>query len=233
MDGFEGRQHFVADTVPRVRDVVVGAVGHVGQTEVRAIRLDVLAAEVDQRPDDAAAHRRDAGQTGEAGAAREVEEDGLRVVRRRVGGGNAHPGQVRVLPEDPVGDLLEEAVAHLPAAGLEGLSAGRSQFRHIGVEGRERDAPFLTEGPAELLVPVGLRAADAVVDMTGVQRERRYIAHALREFVQNRKKRHRVGSPGKAHQDGGLRGKHLVTLQSKNNMGQKFAVLHDGFLLSH
>ena len=182
-DFFEGGQHFMADAVPRVGDVVVGAVDHVRKTAVFAVRLDVFALEFDERPDDAVAHGRDAGEPGKAGAAGEVKEDGLRVVRGRMGGGNAHAGQVRVLPQDAVGDLLEEPVAHLPAAGLEGLAALCRQFRHIGMESRERDAPFLTERPAELLVPVGFRAADAVVDMTGVQREGRYIAKAAGEFL--------------------------------------------------
>ena len=145
----------VPHTVAGVGVGRVRAVLHVRDGMRGQVRLRLRARRVQHRAQEVSAPRRDAGQAAQAAAAREVEQQRLGIVVRRV------------RRRDPVITVLVRAagqkrIAQLPRGGLGAHAAHRCNVTAPGVK---RHAQFLALRTHERLVAVALRAAQAVVEV--------------------------------------------------------------------
>ena len=80
VDALESREHVEPDAVSRSVRLRVRGVLHMGDAVRGEIFLNVAPRRLQKRADDAAAPRRDAGESAQSRAARHAEEDGLRIV---------------------------------------------------------------------------------------------------------------------------------------------------------
>ena len=117
--------------------------------------LIVQVHQAEQLTQELAALRRDAGQAAQAAAAREVEQQRLGVVVRRVRRGDPVVA-VRLRA------LRQERIAQLARGGL---GAHAAHGRNIAAPGIKRHAQFLALRAHERLVAVALRAAQPVVEV--------------------------------------------------------------------
>src|SRR6185503_3958007 len=113
-------QHDVADTVPRVLEVVVRFVVDPTFAAAGEVAAQVRARDVEQRANDAAAPRMNARKASEPGAANQLQEKRLRLIVLRVADRDAVGAQRvgRVLHKvvsDPAGRIFDRQV---PAAGV-------------------------------------------------------------------------------------------------------------------
>ena len=165
-------QHAVPQTVSRVIIAEIGAVRDVILPVFAQERLDLAPLCEQERPDDRAAYRRNAGNTLRAAAAHQMEQHGLQIVVRGVRGRDLIP----------LRRLLKQAVALAPCGLLDRLSL--REGGNVAAPDVQRHAALSAQRTAERLIPVGLRAAQAVVQMKR--------AHLVPEFLQYEQERHRV-----------------------------------------
>lgn len=125
--------------------------------------------------------RQDPAQTSRARAARQAQEDCLRLVVRRVGGEDE-----RGAP--PLRDAREKTVPDAPRRRLGRFPAPARRARDVGASHRERHAPAPGERPHEPRVGVGRRAAQPVVEV----RPRDAPAEPPRHAPAECRQRHRV-----------------------------------------
>ena len=149
------RHGMVPDAVAGIGIGRVRAVLHVRDGMGGQVGLRLRARRVQHRAQELAALRRDAGQAAQAAAAREVEQQRLGVVIRRVRRGDPVVA-VRLRA------LRQERIAQLARGGL---SAHAAHGRNIAAPGIKRHAQFLTLRAHERLVAVALRAAQPVVEV--------------------------------------------------------------------
>ncbi len=180
------RQEGVADPVPGQRAIRIGRVLNPAPA-VRVEPADQLdTAEIDERPDDRAATRRDAGKPFRAGASKHAHQHRLGLVVARVAGGDGVGRCTRA-------DALEEGVARLASRLLDRLPVLLRETGDVGGFHVERHAELGGEIPAERGVPGGLGAAKAVVEMRdGDEAERA----SFRQLAQDPRERDRIGPPG-------------------------------------
>ena len=158
-------------------------------------------------------HRADAGQPPQAAAPEQVEQDGLSIVIRGVGGGDQGSAQLcRGLPEEGVthlpGGLLQASSqlsglgSHVAPAHIEG-DTGQLMSVHLGGA-----APLGDEAADECFVPPGFLPPQLMVVVGGSQTE----PHPLPEQVQPVQEIHRVRPPGAGAQHRAPRRDHSVGL---------------------
>ena len=164
----------VPDAVAGVSVGRIRAVVHVRDAMCRQIRLRFRARGVQHRAQEPAALRRDAGQTAQTAAAREVEQQRLGVVVRRV------------RRCDPVVTVhiraaRQKCIAQLPRGALRTHAA---HGRNVAAAGVKRHAQMFTLRAHKRLVPVALRAAQGMVEVRAADREavlRRQLRHPVQE----------------------------------------------------
>ncbi len=164
----------VPDAVAGVSVRCVRAVVHVRNAVCRQIRLRFRARCVQHRAQQLAALRRDTGQAAQTAAAREVEQQRLGVVVRRV----RRCDPVIAVRSRAVG---QKRIAQLPRSALRAHSA---HGRNVTAPGVKRHVQPLTLRAHERLVPVALRTAQRVVEVRTAHREaalRRQLRHPVQE----------------------------------------------------
>ena len=120
------------------------------------IRLDLRPRADQHRPDEPSALRRDAGQPGKAGPAREVQEHGLEIVVLRVRRG------------DKAGERVKERVAELARSLFQRFMRLRRPRLHVAAARVQRHAERGAQLPDKGLVAVGFRAAQVMVEVRGL-----------------------------------------------------------------
>ena len=164
----------VPDAVAGVSVRCVRAVFHMRDAMRRQIRLRFRARRVQHRAQELAALRRDTGQAAQTAAAREVKQQRLGVVIRRV------------RRCDPVIAVCSRAVGQKRIAQLP-RSALRAHAAHgcnVAAPGIKRHIQPLTLRAHERLVAVALRAAQAMVEVRTADRKaalRRQLRHPVQE----------------------------------------------------
>ena len=196
------RQQLVADAVAGEGKVAVGGVFAPALTQRAEIGLDLSPRSGEQRAQDAALgkfdHRMNAAQALGPSPAQEFGQNCFRLVVAGMRGGHGlHLARSHELPEPAVTQaargLLDRLPYLLPYLAGFGVLFGRCP----GIDMR------LVEGQSKLgsqrsrkdQVAVGLLAAQAVVQMGGVQHQAQLSA----PLRQSAYKRHRVGAAGEAH----------------------------------
>ena len=160
----EHRQHPVAQQVPVPLLQSVGGILHMGQAVLRQIPQDLLPGNGEQRPDDPVPHRGNAAEPPQSRAPAQVQQKGLGVVLRLVGGGDAAAAQAS-------GGLPQERIAQLPGGFLQPHALCRGIGGNVSPALVQRDGEIPAEGGGEIPVPVRLRATDAVVIVGRLQAE--------------------------------------------------------------
>ena len=164
----------VPDTVAGVSVRCVRAVFHMRDAMRRQIRLRFRARRVQHRAQELAALRRDTSQAAQAAAAREVEQQRLGVVVRRV----RRCDPVIAVCSRAVG---QKRIAQLPRSALRAHAA---HGRNVAAPGVKRYAQMCTLRAHERLVAVALRAAQAMVEVRTADREAalcRQLRHPVQE----------------------------------------------------
>ena len=171
----ERRHGMVPDAVAGVGIGCVRAVLHVRDGMGGQVCLCLCACRVQHRAQVFAALRRDAGQTAQATAAREIEQQRLGVIVRRV------------RRRDPVVTVLrrtlgQKRITQFPRGGLGAHAAHGSDIAAAGIK---RYAQFFTLRAHECLVAVALRAAQTVVKVRAADDKaalRRQLRHPVQEI---------------------------------------------------
>ena len=184
--GLEDRQHTVANAVPRESRVLVGRVLAAGERPVREIPSDLVALGAEQWSHEAPGPGSDAAQPTKTGSPGDVHEDRLGLIAGRVAGRDQGAAQVRPC-------ALVELLAGVVAGGFDGTPAASGQGRDVRVTDAGGQAGALCFGPAERLVPVGLVAPEAMVQVRDPRHSRTKRRRALQEQV---KQRDGVGAAG-------------------------------------
>ncbi len=159
--GIDSPQHGHNLVTDQVAGVVVGQVAAVCNERLAQhpeVALNLGARARQQRAHDVPAHRRDAGQPFAAGAARQMEEHGFEVVIGGMGG-------CRETAAVFAGGLRKKPVTDLPCGLLNSQPGFRRVARHRNAAHCQRHAQPRAQRPHKRFVPVGLRAAQAVVQM--------------------------------------------------------------------
>ena len=150
------RDHALAQPVaPGVRQEI-GAVGHIRKSVLSKTRLDLRPRADQHRPDEPSALRRNAGQSGKAGPAREVQEHGLEIV------------VLRVCRGDKAGECVKERVAELARSLFQRFMRLRRPRLHVAAARVQRHAERGAQLPDKGLVAVGFRAAQVMVEVRGL-----------------------------------------------------------------
>ena len=160
VDPPQHRYNLVPDAVARVNLVRIGAVGHITLTKLRQIGFHLRALHTDQRADDISPHRRDACQPFGAGAPRQMKQHGFQIVVRSMRGRNLPALRRSGQP------LVSDTACH----GFHALARRLGLRADVDPLDGQRHMQFLTQRTAERLVPVGLRTAQAVVQMERMHR---------------------------------------------------------------
>ena len=189
----------VAEPVPGVGGVGVGAVLHVGEGMLPQVGQDLGPGGGEKGPDQLPPPGADTSEALEAAAPDEVEEHGLHVVVGVVGGGDEASPQLfrrlfqKVIAQGP-GGLLDTGPT---ALGLSGDISGAHHAGHLPL-------------PAQLFhkggVPVGLRPPETVIEMGGGEGKTLLRRLALEPVEEA----HRVGAAGDGTEDMVPRGEHGV-----------------------
>ena len=148
----------MADAVAGVKVLRVGFVLHIVLPKRRAVCLGLGARQAQAGAHIVPAPRRDAPQPVQAGAARHAEQHRLGLVGHRMRGGDQ-----RFLLG---GQVVKPAVAQPAGPFLAGLGRDRNAFAH-GVVHKQFHAVLAAEFFDEIRIRLGLRAADAMVDVGG------------------------------------------------------------------
>ena len=128
-----------------------------------AVGFNLRARAGKQRTDDIPALLHDRARAVERGTAAEVEEKRLDVIGRGM-----RQRDFRVVR---LCQLLKERVALLSAAQLLADTALPRKRGNVAVTAEKRNVIFLTENFTEILVPLRFVAADAVMEVGGVERQ--------------------------------------------------------------
>ena len=143
------------------------------------IGLDLLPGHVEEGSYDPPAHGRNPCQTARARAPDEVEQHGLQIIVRCVGGRDARSAH---LVRRPVKSGVAQA-ARRRLDALPRLAGSLSDVRPTDGQGKPQT---VAQRPHERLVPIGLRAAQTVIQMEGV--------HLVPERAQGAHERDRIGA---------------------------------------
>ena len=184
-------QKLVAETVAGVGGVAVGGVFAPGLTEAGEVRLDLGACRSEGGAENAAFgelnHRMDAGQAFGPRSAEEFAEDRFRLIVEGVGCGYCIELVCGQQPAKP-------GVAETAGGFLDGLMMLARFDICIDLMGVELDAQGLCEVSGESLVEIGFFAAQAVVEVGGVQ----YDAQFRGSRGEGAGERDGIGSAGEA-----------------------------------
>ena len=170
----ERRHHGVPDAVARVRVAAVAGILHVREAVPGEVVQDLRAADLQQRAHDDPPHGRDAAETAQAGAVHKAHENRLRVVVGVVRRRDAGAAPRRRGPR-------EEVIARAARRGLEPLAGARGERGDVGAPADAGDAERFAQLPDEALVPLGLLAAQAVVEVRAHDAELRHRAQQVEQ----------------------------------------------------
>ena len=151
-------QEVQAYLVARVFVLQVGAVGDVRLALAVEVVQEVIAREAEQGADDVAVAWADTSQAVDARAPHQVEEEGLHAVVGMVGHGYGVGAQLLT-------EGFEPLVAQLACGHFDGDVSVGGVLRGVEVDDMQGDVPFLAQVTDELLVAVGLLAAQVKVAM--------------------------------------------------------------------
>lgn len=151
VDGFEFREDASADPDASEVEVVVPGIVEDGEFVLLYVVEDLGSGEAEERSDNVLAAFGDSGESGHAGPAREVKEDGFDEVILGVGGGDQ--GAIGL-----VGGLVEKRVAGFSSGFFETDVEVLGQKGDIGRAGEEGCAEALGKGLAVLDVLSGFGA---------------------------------------------------------------------------
>ena len=175
----------MADAVSCIRIAIIAAVFDMRDMMLFEVFLDLFPRGLKQRADQAVSHRRDPRKSAGSGAAAEIHQHRLRIIIEVVRGSDP-------ITAEPVGRLLQEAIAQRPGRILraEPLLSGIS--RDIAAAHRAEDAePFALLG-SERRVPQRFSAAKPVV----IVRREKCKAVCLPQFNQPVEQTHAVRTAG-------------------------------------
>lgn len=157
-------QHIQPDPVAHAIPQEVCLIRAEGEPLLQKIGFDLAAPERKQRADHPPPPGLHARKARKPRAARQVQEHRLRLIIHVV----RHGDDVRM---EVTPRFLQEIVTRVPPGLLQRLPMAAGKGRHVRMAAVKRHAVKLAEPTHELLVRIRRRAADAVVQVRGVQRE--------------------------------------------------------------
>ena len=187
-DPAQGRHDLPADVVSGIGVVRIGAVHRERNILLPAEQPDLLGRTFQQRTDIPSPQSGDAAHTGRAGTAEHMKQYRFQIIVGRVSGGY----KSAVLPGN---QLVKNPVADAACRLLDSYGPLFGQRRHVGTADHERDAPSLAKIPAKRRIPIGLRPADAVMDVDS----RNGNMHPGPVLLHQSEKGGRIGTAGIGH----------------------------------